>query len=298
MYNKPVNTNILVIGGSGFMGSHTADELSNRGYKVKIFDSQQSNYIRKDQIFIKGSVLYEDELAAALDGIAIVYYFAGIAEIKKAKDNPIDTINLNVMGLTKTLDVCVQKKIRRFVYASTMYVHSNYGSFYRASKQAAEIIIRAFNEKYEIGYSLLRYGSLYGSRSQDWNGIYSFIKQIINESKIDYAGNGEELREYINVKDAAKLSVDILDERYVNKAINVSGQQMLRVSELIDLIFEILGKEKKIIYQSKMNLQDHYGNTPYRFTPQSAIKLVPQEYVDLSQGLFDLISEIEHSNDH
>ena len=47
-----------------------------------------------------------------------------------------------------------------------------------------------------------------------------------------------------------------------------------------------------------MNLQDHYGNTPYRFTPQSAIKLVPQEYVDLSQGLFDLISEIEHSNDH
>ena len=91
-----------------------------------------------------------------------------------------------------------------------MYVYSSFGSFYNATKKSSEIIIEAFNKEYGLDFTLLRYGSLYGPRAQDWNGINSFIKQIVNEGKLDYFGSGEEKREYIHVSDAADLSLEIL----------------------------------------------------------------------------------------
>ncbi len=288
---KNLSKCVVVIGGSGFIGSHTADKLSDAGFHVTIFDAAKSSYHKKNQKFILGNISDEKALDKVLKNNSIVYYFAGISDIAEAKQNPSKTINRNIIDTTKVLDLCVKNKIKRFIYASTMYVHSIYGSFYRATKQSVEIIIKTYSEEYNLKYTLLRYGSLYGSRSQSWNGINSFINQIINENKLSYAGNGEELREYINVEDAAKLSIDILDTKYCNKAITITGQQVIRVSELIDLIFEILGKKKKVKYLSKNKLKDHYGNTPYRFTPQSSIKLVPNEFIDLGQGLYDLIKD-------
>ena len=110
------------------------------------------------------------------------------------------------------LNACVEKKVSRFIFASSMYVYSSFGSFYNASKKSSEIIIEAFNQEYGLDFTFLRYGSLYGPRAQDWNGINSFLKLIVNEGKLDYFGSGEEKREYIHVSDAADLSLEILSK--------------------------------------------------------------------------------------
>lgn len=283
---------VLVIGGSGFMGSHTADELSKRGYKVTIFDRTLSPWLRDDQNMIVGDLMDFISLKNAMKGAHYVYHFAGIADIGEAKSNPYGTIESNVMGVTKALEAAIGSGVSQFVYASTMYVYSNHGSFYRASKQAAEIVIEAYHEKFGLDFTLLRYGSLYGPRSQDWNGIRRFFTQIITEGRLDYSGDGQEMREYIHVYDAARLSVDVLDKNHVNSAITITGQQLLRVDDLISMLFEISGKTREVIYHGKSNRPDHYGNTPYRYTPKSAKKIVPLEFVDLGQGLLNLIEEI------
>jgi UDP-glucose 4-epimerase len=172
-----------------------------------------------------------------------------------------------------------------------MYVYSNYGSFYRASKQATEVIIDAYHEKYGLEYTLLRYGSLYGPRAQNWNGIRYFVSQIVNNGRLDYGGNGNEIREYIHVSDAAKLSVDILKQKHANCAITITGQQLMRVSDLFSILFEITGQKANVVYYGENELTNHYGNTPYRYTPKTAKKIVPQEFVDLGQGLLDLVEE-------
>ena len=97
------------------------------------------------------------------------------------------------------------------------------------------------------------------------------------------------------MRDAANLSVDILNDKYKNKAITVTGNQALYSDELIDLIFEIMGKKKKVKYIKNHISPDHYLNTPYRFTPKTAIKLIPEQYFDLGQGILEVIEDVANS---
>ncbi|PJZ45514.1 NAD-dependent epimerase/dehydratase family protein [Leptospira brenneri] len=282
----------LIIGGSGFMGSHTADELSKRGYDVTIFDRSVSPWLGNGQKMVVGDYMDETSLAKAMEGVSLLYHFAGIADIEASRAHPYETIQSNVMGLTKVLEVARNANLKRFVYASTMYVYSSYGSFYRASKQAAEIIIEAYAEHFGLEFTLLRYGSLYGPRAQNWNGIRRFANQIVKEGQLEYSGDGSEMREYIHVEDAARLSVDILDPAFINRAITITGQQLIRVDDLISVLFEIAGQPRKVKFHGKSSTPNHYGHTPYRYTPKTAKKLVPQQFVDLGQGLLEVIEEI------
>ena len=289
---------VVVIGGAGFMGSHTADILSERGFKVTIFDNKVSSWLRADQEMIVGDILDRDSVNAVVSGAKYLYHFAGSADIDEAKERPFNTVNLNIMGTTVALEAAVKSGVERFIYASTMYVYSPYGSFYRASKQAAEIIIETYQESFDLDFTFLRYGSLYGPRSQDWNGLRRYVSQVIQEGKLDYRGTGKERREYIHVRDAARLSVDILDEIHKNKAITVTGHQVLNSEELIDLIFEITGIDKNVVFSPDNFSQDHYVMTPYRYTPKQAKKLMPDEFIDLGQGVLEIIEDIHGELDN
>jgi UDP-glucose 4-epimerase len=287
--------NILVIGGSGFMGSHTADVLSKNGKIVSILDQVTSPWLRSDQNMIVGDAMDSDILESSMQDVDCVYYFAGIADIEEAKSYPYNTIEINVMGLTKALEAAIKNNVKQFIYASTMYVYSSHGSFYRASKQAAEIIIEAYQENYGIDFVFLRYGSLYGPRSQKWNGIRGFVQQVIKNGVLEYSGNGSEIREYIHVLDAAKLSVKALQEEYKNRAITITGQQAMSVANMFSMIFEIEGKEVNVNYLNEHEGSSHYGNTPYRYTPKTSMKIIPTEFVDLGQGILDIVEEIHKS---
>jgi len=290
-----ISKNILVVGGSGFLGSHTADALSENGHKVTILDKVRSTWLKTDQKMIVGNMMEQDILESSMKEIDCVYYFAGIADIGEAKSNPYKTIEVNIMGLTKALEAAVKNNVKKFIYASTMYVYSSHGSFYRATKQAAEIIIETYQENYGIEYVFLRYGSIYGSRSQNWNGIKGFAKQVIEKGYLEYIGNGSEVREYINVLDAANLSVKVLQEEYNNRAVTLTGQQSIKVSDMFAMIFEIEGKKPNIKYLNKRDDTSHYGSTPYQYTPKTSMKLIPVEFVDLGQGILNTIEEIHKS---
>ena len=285
---------VLVIGGSGFMGSHTADLLSDNGYVVTILDKVTSPWLRDDQAMVVGDAMDSNVLTSAMNKIDYVFYFAGIADIAEAKVNPYKTIEVNIMGLTNALEAGVKNNIAKFIYASTMYVYSAQGSFYRASKQAAEVIIEAYQENYQLSFVLLRYGSLYGPRSQNWNGIKGFARQVVNHGALEYPGNGSEIREYIHVQDAAKLSVRALHDDYKNKAITITGNQSMRVADMFSMLFEVAGKEFNVKYLDEQQGSSHYGNTPYRYTPKPSLKVIPTEFIDLGQGLLDIVEEIHN----
>ena len=154
---------VTVIGGSGFMGSHVADELTNRGYDVTIYDVVPSPWLKTNQKMVEGDIQDLKTLQNCIRDSKYVYHYAGVADIGESANKPIDTIKTNIVGTATCLEACVNENIERFIYASTVYVYSDRGSFYRASKQSAEIIIESFRDKYDLDYTILRYGSLYGS---------------------------------------------------------------------------------------------------------------------------------------
>ena len=284
---------VVVIGGSGFMGSHVADELSSRGYEVTIFDTEPSPWINKDQRMFEGDIQDLDALQNCIRDSRYVYQYAGIADIGESVDNPISTIKTNIVGTAMCLEACVRENVERFIYASTMYVYSDKGSFYRASKQSAEIIIESFQDKYDLDYTILRYGSLYGSRSQPWNGLRKYVTQAIKSNKILYSGTGHERREYIHVNDAASLSVKTLDNKYKNMSLTITGTEVLNSTELLTMIKEIIGKPIEIVFDDKnINENDHYELSPYRYIPKTAKKIVSSEFTDIGQGILGLVEEI------
>ena len=286
-----------VFGGSGFLGSHVADDLNKRGYNVTIFDARPSPYLQDGQEMVVGSILDKEAVNRAIKGCDVVYNFAGIADIDQAKYKPIETVEINILGNTIILDACKTHDVKRFVFASSVYVYSDSGSFYRSSKQACELIIENFHESCGLPYTILRYGSLYGPRSDEKNWIFRILKQAITEGKITREGDGEELREYIHVEDAARCSVDILSDEFENEYVILTGYQQLKIKDLMIMIREMLGNRIELEFlPNKSNV--HYEITPYSFTPRIAKKLVSGHYLDMGQGLLQCLKDMYKEEHH
>jgi UDP-glucose 4-epimerase len=278
----------VVFGGSGFLGSHVADCLSMKGFKTVIFDTAESPYLQSGQSMIQGDITDREQIREVIQDAAYVYHFAAIADIQEAQDNPIETVKVNILGTTYILDACREFNIKRFIYGSTIYVYSEMGSFYRSSKQASELLIENYQKIYGLDYTILRYGSLYGPRANHFNFINNIINHALIEKKIEREGDGNELRDYIHVLDAARASVEILDEDYRNSNIIITGSQTMRVKDLLNMIKEMLDNKIEVVYLEKTH-NEHYEITPYAFKPRIAKKYMLNYYHDLGQGILDII---------
>ena len=288
-----INQKVVIFGGSGFLGSYVADELAGRGYDVVIADLIPSKYIQDKQQFIKVDVSEMKSIQEAIEGASIVYNFVAIANLDDAIHDPVNTMQINVMGNLNILEACRQNGgINRFVYASSAYALSEEGSFYGISKQSSEKLTEEYFQRYGLNYTVIRYGSLYGERASHNNYIYNLLKNAIQNKELHYKGDGQDLREYIHAADAAKLSVDILEDvQYENEHIILTGTERLKRIELLTMINEIM-QNKLEVKQISDNNMGHYKITPYSYHPTVAKKLVANPYIDLGQGLLECIQVI------
>lgn len=286
-------TKVVVFGGSGFLGSYVADELTRRGYAVTIADINSSIYLKENQRFEKVDVLDIENIKQIVKDAEVVYNFVAVANLDESIHNPLDTMNINVIGNLNILEACRQVEgVERFVYASSAYALSSEGSFYGISKQTSEKLTEEYYKRYGLKYTVIRYGSLYGERASYNNYIYNVLKNAIDTGKLEYKGDGQDLREYIHAADAAKLSVDILgDIQYENEHIILTGIEKLKRIELLTMINEIMQNRLEVKQVSDDNM-GHYKITPYTFHPTTAKKLVANPYIDLGQGLLECIQEI------
>ena len=282
---------VAVFGGTGFLGSHVADALTDTGYDVVIFDLKPSPYLRNSQKMVVGDILDDIKVSDVVKDCDIVYNFAGVANIDDASKRPLDSVKFNILGNSIILDACRKANVKRFVFASSLYVYSKTGSFYRSTKQSCELLIENYHEVYGLPYTILRYGSLYGPRAGERNFIYKIIKQALTEEKITRYGDGEEIREYIHVCDAAKGSVEILADEFVNQYVIITGNQQMKVKDLLYMIKEMLDNKIEIEYtMPKNNL--HYEITPFAFAPKLAKRILSKTYLDLGQGILNSIQSI------
>lgn len=282
---------IIVFGGSGFLGSHVADALTDAGHEVTVYDIVPSPYLRKSQKGITGDILDSAKVEDAVKNADVVYNFAGIADINDASQKPLESVKYNILGNSIILEACCKAQVQRFVFASSLYVYSKAGSIYRSTKQACELLIENYHEIFGLSYTILRYGSLYGPRTDERNFIYRAIKQALKEGVILREGDGEEIREYIHVLDAAKGSVDILSNEFANQHVILTGQQQMKIKDVLVMIKEMLDNKIKVEFLPA-DKNHHYEITPYSFAPKMGKRLTSKTYLDLGQGILDSISTI------
>ncbi|MDR2604330.1 MAG: NAD(P)-dependent oxidoreductase [Desulfovibrio sp.] len=282
---------ITVFGGSGFLGSHVCDKLSDAGHEVTVFDKYASSWLRPEQTMIRGDILDEDAVNAATEGADAVYDFAGIADIGEADVRPVDTVKYNILGTIIALEAARKAGVKRFIFASSLYVYSKAGGFYRCSKQACELYIENCRQAWGLEYTILRYGSLYGPRADKRNAVYRFVREALERGRIEYFGLPTALREYIHVEDAAQCSVDVLAPEYADSNIILSGTLPMRVGDLLKMIAEMLGKDVEFTFLGD-GKSGHYEITPYSFNPHIGKKMTPRLSTDLGQGLLKVIEDL------
>ena len=130
--------NILVTGGSGFIGSHIADKFTEEGHRVVIFDSKKSNWINSKQKIVIGDICDEKLLSKTTKNIDYVYHCAGMSDLNESLNNPILSAKSNILGSLNLIEACIKNKVKKIIFASSIYVFSKEGSFYRCSKKAVE----------------------------------------------------------------------------------------------------------------------------------------------------------------
>lgn len=266
---------LVLIGGAGLIGSHTADLLIKEDVKeIIIYD----NFVRgrienlenalKDprvKIFdIGGDVMQTDILEAALDGADGVFHLAALW-LLQCHDFPRSAFDVNVRGTFNVMEACVKKGVKRLVYSSSASVYGdavrepmdedhpfNNKNFYGATKIASEAMLRAFHHRYGLNYAGLRYMNVYGPR-QDYHGAYIAVimKMLDAIDKGDgptILGDGSEAFDFVAVEDCGKANVCAMKSEATDRSYNVGTGKRTSLKELAERIIEITGCQKSINY--------------------------------------------------
>ena len=295
--------NIVVFGANGFLGRYIVQELLNRNHHVTVFDNSNSiltphTIWDKHVNCLRGDITNEWAVYGAIDGADVVYNLAAIADIGQCINTPAEAVKINVYGNSLILGACAKYNVSRFVFSSSLYAHSRNGGIYASTKRASEDIIKNFHQYYGVNYTILQYGTLYGPGATGDNSVLKYLTSAIHDKKIKYMGTGEEIREYIHVLDAAKLGVDILDIKYKNKSVIISGNYPIKVKDLFIMIQEIIGEEIEIEYNADVppwKKESHYKVSPYSYNYDMELsnKLVSDSYIDMGLGLLQLTRQLK-----
>ena len=277
----------LVTGSSGFLGSHVCDELARRGHEVVGFDRRPSEWGATHK-FVQGDIRDVDDVTRAMLGCATVYHCAAIADLDEARAEPRAAVEINVLGTLSVLEAARAQGARRVLLASSVYVYSKGGSVYRTTKQAAESLVEDLAGPWGLGATILRFGSLYGPRADRQNAILRLTEQAVGEGRIDFWGDGSEVREYIHISDAAQLAVDAMADEFVGQSLHITGNERITTLELLDMIDEILGGKLEIVLCDEP-FEGRYRLTPYAYREAVGRKMVGSTYVDLGVGLLEAI---------
>ena len=285
------NKKILILGSSGFLGSHLVKFLLKNNEVVQ-FDMNPPPQKITGSEFIKGSILDKTLVTSAMKDVDIVYHFAAMTDIDIVNESPAQAIEVNIAGTSNVLEACVQEKIERFIFSSSVYVYSEFGGVYKSTKQACELLIEDYNEMHDLGYTILQLGSVYGPGAKQINLISRLINEALSLKEIHHYGTGEEVRQYIYVKDVVQAAATSIDNNYKNKKIILLGNERITISELMDkIIFYTDSNIQKVFHNDQYGI--HYKLSPFHTNPDGAVNLKIETPVLLNSGLKKTINAIK-----
>ncbi|OFW03094.1 MAG: hypothetical protein A3G20_07315 [Acidobacteria bacterium RIFCSPLOWO2_12_FULL_59_11] len=243
----------LVTGGSGFIGSHVADKLVEKGVLVRILDTVPPH--RTDVERYDVSILDYDRLRSAMNGVDVVFHLGAVADVKDAAENPQYTDMINTRGTINVLEAARRAGVRRVIYGSTTWVYSDTeGSLlteesllnppshiYTATKLASEFYCHTYSRLYELATTILRYGIPYGPRARPGAVIPIFVKKALAGEPLTIAGDGLQYRRFVYVEDLAEGNVLALKRVAENKIYNLEGNEKITIKQIAETVQKVVG---------------------------------------------------------
>ena len=272
---KLEKSNVLVIGGAGFIGSFVVSELLKYPVsKVVVYDNfarGNASYLEEQlkdnrcSIFPFGGDIREiDILNTAMEGMDYVISLAAMW-LLHCKDYPRTAFDVNIAGTFNILEACEKNNIKKLIWSSSASVYGdavelpmtedhpfNNKNFYGASKIAGEAMCTAFNDRYGLSVIGLRYMNVYGPH-QDQTAAYTGVVPImLNKIAANQAptinGDGSQAYDFIYVEDVARANVQALVSDQDFGMYNVGTEVQTSINELCELILELKQSDLKVQY--------------------------------------------------
>lgn len=268
---------ILVTGGSGFIGSHVIEELvkNHEEYLVVNYDlltyagheennevwSKWSNYR-----FIQADIRNVDALQKAFSEFQItdVIHLAAESHVDRSIENPLDFVTTNIIGTVNLLNVSKQfwgehanRKEHLFYHVSTDEVYGALGeegffteetpydprSPYSASKASSDHFVRAYHHTYGLPIVISNCSNNYGPKQHPEKLIPVTIQKIIQNAPIPVYGRGENIRDWLWVKDHAKAIVTLFHQAESGETFNIGGNNEWKNIDLVLLLCELMDEK-------------------------------------------------------
>jgi len=281
---------VLVTGGAGFIGSHVAEYLLQRGDDVVIVDEMNdyydvklkhsnlkllaSKYGSSRVTIYSGDICDESFMKNIFDENSIqwVCHMAARAGVRPSIIDPYVYIHSNIEGTTRLLELSSKYKVKNFVFASSSSVYggleSNYFSEddnvdhpvspYAASKKACELLAYTYHHLYDLNVAGLRFFTVYGPRGRPDMAPFKFIDRISCGMEIQQFGDGSSSRDYTYISDIVDGIVRALDRPSGYEIYNLGKGSGTSLSDFISLVQKYTGKKALIRV-----LPNQPGDVPY-----------------------------------
>lgn len=260
---------VLVLGGDGFIGSHLIDDLLTKGHDVRAFGrfyngkSFNLEHLRDKIEFFCGDFLNLADINEALKGVEYVFHMISLSTPVSTIYDPLLDVETNIHGTIQLLDLCVKNNIKKVIFPSsggTIYGNTDIDLIsedhptnpfcpYGISKLAIEKYLDYFYKLYGLDYLIFRVSNPYGARQSfsKKQGVIAIFLNLIKQGKsITIFGNGEDVRDYIYVKDVSTLWAEIFNKETVSKIYNVGFGKGYSINDIVKIMKNIVEKEIRL----------------------------------------------------
>jgi UDP-glucose 4-epimerase len=252
----------LVTGGAGFIGSNIVRLLLDRGHQVVVLDDLSSGYRSNlDALpaarLVEGDVRNAADVDSAIAGCEVVLHLAASVGNTRSIEHPLDDAGINVIGTLTVLEAARRHGVRKLVFSSSAGIFGELKTVpiredhpvepdtpYGASKLAAEKLCLAYAKLYELECVCLRYFNVYGVNQRYdayGNVIPIFAHRMLRDLPITVFGDGEQTRDFVNVRDVAEANYLAAMNRGVSGAFNLGSGTRVTVNALVALMAEAGG---------------------------------------------------------